>query len=105
MNRSFLFSEGVCSRLEAVLGQWQQFEEQLDQHTKWCRATEAVFRSQNLQAELEQKEAQLSAYQQHRDQITAREPEVDAFVDRSHILLNSSRAERIKPLISQISNR
>ena len=95
----------VQARLEEALSQWQQFEQQLELHTKWFRATEAVFRSQQLQSTLQQKEEQLRAFQRHREEITAREQDIDAFVDRSHALLNLSRAERIKPLISQISNR
>lgn len=35
----------------------------------------------------------------------AKEKEIDDFVDCSHSLLNYSGADRIKPLISQISNR
>lgn len=35
----------------------------------------------------------------------ARENDIDEFVDRSHGLLHWSGADRIKPLISQISNR
>lgn len=95
----------VKARLEEALQQWLQFEQQLDAHTKWFRATEAVFRAQQLQSTLPQKEEQLRAFQGHREEITAREQDIDAFVDRSHALLNLSRAERIKPLISQISNR
>lgn len=99
-------ASAVQSRLEEALAQWQQFEQQLDAHTKWFRATEAVFRQQQLQSTLPQKEEeQLRAFQGHREEVTAREQDMDAFVDRSHALLNLSRAERIKPLISQMSNR
>ncbi|KAK3930234.1 Nesprin-1 [Frankliniella fusca] len=95
----------VKARLEEALQQWLQFEQQLDAHTKWFRATEAVFRSQQLQSTLPQKEEQLRAFHRHREEITAREQDIDAFVDRSHALLNLSRAEKVKPLVSQISNR
>lgn len=84
---------------------WQDFESQLDEHTKWFRATEVKFRDQQLQASLPEKEAQLKAYIEQRKLITAKEKDIDSFVDKSHILLNNSGAERIKPLISQISNR
>lgn len=95
----------IAAKQESALKQWQEFETHLDEHTKWFRATEVKFRDQQLQASLPEKEAQLRAYISERDAITAKEKEIDEFVDRSHVLLHTSGAERIKPLISQISNR
>lgn len=100
-----MFLDAVESKLEAALKQWLEFEDQLDKHTKWFRATETAFRDQQLQATLPQKEAQLEGFKGKRDLITAKEKEIDDFVDSSHSLLNYSGADRIKPLISQISNR
>ena len=51
--------DAVEAKLEGILKQWLEFEEQLDKHTKWFRTTEAIFRDQQLQASLAQKEAQL----------------------------------------------
>ncbi|GLH12194.1 Uncharacterized protein GBIM_16929 [Gryllus bimaculatus] len=95
----------VEKKLENTLKQWSQFEEQLDQHTKWFRKIEAIFRDQQLQDSVEQKEAQLESFRKKRDLITEQEKNIDEFVDRSHALLHCSGADRIKPLISQISNR
>lgn len=81
------------------------FETNLDVKTKWFRATEVAFRDQQLQATLEQKEQQLAAFKDKRKLITDKEPEIDAFVDKSHALLHASGADKIKSLISQISNR
>lgn len=100
-----IFLDAVESKLEAALKQWLEFEDQLDKHTKWFRTTETAFRDQQLQATLPQKEAQLEGFKGKRDLITAKEKEIDDFVDSSHSLLNYSGADRIKPLISQISNR
>lgn len=100
-----IFLDAVESKLEAALKQWLEFEDQLDKHTKWFRTTETAFRDQQLQATLPQKEAQLEGFKRKRDLITAKEKEIDDFVDSSHSLLNYSGADRIKPLISQISNR
>ncbi|XP_068085330.1 muscle-specific protein 300 kDa [Anabrus simplex] len=97
--------DGVETKLQGALKQWLEFEEQLDQHTKWFRTTEAIFRDQQLQTTLKQKEAQLENYRDKRNLITDREKDIDEFVDRSHALLHCSGVERIKPLISQISNR
>lgn len=85
--------------------QWQEFETQLEEHTKWFRSTEVKFRDQQLQASLPEKEAQLRTYTSQRDLITGKEKDIDEFVDRSHVLLHTSGVERLKPLISQISNR
>lgn len=97
--------DAVAAKQEAALKQWQEFEAQLEEHTKWFRAAEVKFRDQQLQASLPEKESQLKEYIAHRNLITAKEKDIDAFIDKSHALLNSSGAERIKPLISQISNR
>lgn len=85
--------------------QWQDFEAELEGHTKWFRTTEAVFRDQQLQVSLDEKEAQLQGLKDKRQLITDKEQQIDGFVDRSHSLLHCSRVDRIKPLISQISNR
>ena len=97
--------DAVEYKLEAALKQWLDFEDQLDKHTKWFRATETTFRDQQLQATLSEKEAQLEIFKEKRDLIITKEKEIDDFVDCSHSLLNYSGADRIKPLISQISNR
>lgn len=66
---------------------------------------EAIFRDQQLQPTLKDKEAQLRACKEERENIARQEREIDEFVDKSHSLLHSSGVERIKPLISQVSNR
>lgn len=84
---------------------WQDFEDQLEAHTSWFRGMEAAFRDQQLQPTLKEKEGRLNAFKEKREIIVKQEKEIDQFVDKSHGLLNSSGVERIKPLISQISNR
>ncbi|KAF4529963.1 hypothetical protein B566_EDAN017793, partial [Ephemera danica] len=83
----------------------QDFECELDSHTKWFRNTEAIFRDQQLQVSLLEKEAQLQSLKDKRTLITDKEQEIDTFIDQSHSLLHCSGVDRIKPLISQISNR
>ncbi|XP_071454862.1 muscle-specific protein 300 kDa-like [Hetaerina americana] len=95
----------VERNLEESLRHWKDFEEQLDYHTKWIRVNEAVFRDQQLKADLKDKEQQLKSYLEKRDVIAKGEADIDAFVDRSHALLHRSEADRIKPLISQIGSR
>ncbi|XP_008555407.1 muscle-specific protein 300 kDa isoform X6 [Microplitis demolitor] len=97
--------ETVEAKQNAALQKWQDFEEQLDVHTKWFRTIEAVFRDQQLQATLKDKEDRLQLFKNKRDIILKKEKEIDEFVDKSHGLLNASGVERIKPAISQISNR
>ncbi|XP_012253400.2 muscle-specific protein 300 kDa isoform X14 [Athalia rosae] len=97
--------ESVENKQMSALQKWQEFEDQLESHTRWFRSMEAVFRDQQLQATLKDKESQLSVFKDKRESITKQEREIDEFVDRSHGLLHSSGVDRIKPLISQISNR
>ncbi|XP_024081429.1 nesprin-1 [Cimex lectularius] len=97
--------DSVKQKLEKTLNQWAKFEEELDVHTKWFRVTEAAFKDQQLKASLDDKTAHLNTYKQKREEITKKEVEIDQFVDESHALLLITSVDRIKPLISQISNR
>lgn len=97
--------ESVENKQIGALQKWQEFEDQLESHTRWFRSMEAAFRDQQLQPTLKDKENQLSVFKDKRESITKQEREIDEFVDRSHGLLHSSGVDRLKPLISQISNR
>lgn len=101
----FCFSETVEERQKTALERWQNFEDQLEAHTKWFRSMEAAFRDQQLQPTLKDKEARLCTFKKKREIIARQEREIDEFVDKSHSLLHASGIERIKPLISQVSNR
>ena len=98
-------SANIEKSLAATISQWLKFEEELENHTKWFRAIEAAFRNQQPRATLEEKQEQLESYRQMRGEITEQEVKIDSFVDDSNSLLSSSGVDRIKPLISQISNR
>lgn len=88
-----------------ALENWQSFEDHLETHMKWFRSMEAAFRDQQLQPTLKDKEIQLCTFKKKREIIAKQESNIDEFVDKSHSLLRTSGVERIKPLISQISNR
>lgn len=93
------------ARQNATLQQWSEFEKNLDELTKWCRATEAIFRDQQLQSSIEDKSAQLAVFKEQREKITQKQRTIDAFMDQTHVLLNNSGADRLKTLISQLNNR
>lgn len=95
----------IEKKIQDALQDWKDFEDRLDEHTKWFRSIEAVFREQKLYSTLPEKQAQLESFLAQRNLVTDREKTIDEFVDKSHVLLSSSGTERIKPLISQISNR
>lgn len=101
----FYFSESVEERQKTALERWQNFDDQLEAHMKWFRSMEAAFRDQQLQPTLKDKEARLRTFKEKREIIAQQEREIDEFVDKSHSLLHASGIERIKPLISQVSNR
>ncbi|KAJ8930094.1 hypothetical protein NQ314_017138, partial [Rhamnusium bicolor] len=88
-----------------ALKQWEEFENTLEGLNQWFKATEVKFRDQPLQVILPEKENQLKLFQKQREEVSAKEKEIDNFVDKSHALLQSSGAQRIKPVASQISNR
>lgn len=100
-----MLTASIQEKLKNTLELWKKFEEELEAHTKWFRTIEAAFRDQQLKDTLDEKQALLNTYKQKRNDITEREVQIDQFVDESHALLNTSAVDRIKPLISQISNR
>lgn len=84
---------------------WQDFEADLDSLNQWFKSAEVKFRDQPLQATASEKETQLKKYQREREEVAAKEKDIDQFVDKSHALVNSSGAQRIKPIVSQISTK
>lgn len=93
------------AKLNAVLQQWDTFDKDLDTLTKWCRATEAIFRDQQLQSTFDEKANQLATFKNHRDEILAKQKAIDAFTDQGHTLLNHTGAEKIKMQTGQLTNR
>ncbi|KAF5308513.1 hypothetical protein FQR65_LT06178 [Abscondita terminalis] len=85
--------------------QWDQFENDLKKLNDWFNTYEVKFRDQPLCSTLSEKETQLKLYKNVKDEIGAKEREIDTFVDNCHVLLQTSEVQRIKPILSQISNR
>lgn len=88
-----------------ALKQWDEFESALEALNQWSKAVEADFRDQPLQVSLADKENKLKQLQKQREEISAKEKEIDDFVDKSHALLKTSGSQKIKQITSQISNK
>lgn len=104
-NHHFIEIETIATKQQAMLQQWHDFEKNLDELTKWCRATETIFREQQLQSGCEDKIRQLNIFKEHRSKIQQNQKNIDTFMDNAHALLNNSGADRLKTLISQLTNR
>lgn len=96
---------GIEDKQNNVLNQWNAFEKNLDELTKWCRSAETIFRDQQLQSTIQEKEKQLDTFKDQRENILQSQKKIDEFVDQAQILLNNSGADRIKTLVSQLTNR
>merc|ERR1712106_411414 len=97
--------EDVEINIEKGIAQWEQFNSDLSKHHAWFKTYEAVFRNQQLQGTSEEKRAKLNDYKAKREEIIQHEKTIDDFVNNSHNLLHNSGVERLKPVITQISNR
>lgn len=95
----------VRENLTSTLQQWSQFEEELELHTSWCKEQESFFKDLPLCATLEEKQDRIEELVQKREDVVRYEREIDMFVDQSHALVRISSVERLKPLITQLSNR
>ncbi|KAL5279677.1 hypothetical protein ACFFRR_003964 [Megaselia abdita] len=105
LNSHFNDIEGIDKKLNDILNQWNEFEKNLDELTKWCRNAEGSFREQQHQSTLPEKVAQLEKLKGLRDEILQKEKLVDSFADNAHTLFNNCGADRLKTLTSQIANR
>ena len=66
---------------------------------------ESVFKDQTLCSTLAEKQKKVDTISEKRDSIVKYEKEFDKFVDLGHVLLRISGVERLKPLVTQLSNR
>ncbi|KAF5292004.1 hypothetical protein FQA39_LY14121 [Lamprigera yunnana] len=87
------------------LEQWERFEDNLRKLNDWFTTFESKFRDQPLCSTLSEKELQLKAYKNEKEEVGAKEREIDSFIDNGHVLFQTSEVQRIKPILSQISNR
>ena len=97
--------EGVEINVEKVLAQWDQFNKELKIHQEWFKQYETIFRNQQLQNSCDEKKDKLASYLVNRKEVMNYERTIDDFVNNSHNLLHNSGVERLKPVITQISNR
>ena len=88
-----------------MVDQWNVFEETLEKHSTWCKDVETFFKSQQHCATLQEKQDRITLLQDKRDEVVQYEREIDVFVDQGHALIRVSSVERLKPLITQLSNR
>ncbi|KAK8753230.1 hypothetical protein OTU49_003334, partial [Cherax quadricarinatus] len=94
----------VRENLNSTIQQWSQFEEDLECHSAWCRELESFFKDQQLCASLHEKRRRIEVLTQKREEVVRYEREIDVFVDQGHALVRVSSVDRLKPLITQLSN-
>jgi nesprin-1 len=97
--------DGVELNLEKAIALWTQFNMDIEKHQNWFKAKESIFRNQTLYGSLEEKKQQQEEYKQERLNVINYEKTIDDFVNNSHTLFHNSRVDRLKPIITQISNR
>ena len=97
--------EDVDMNIQKALAHWDQFDEDLTKHHEWFKQFENIFRNPVVLANASEKQEQLEEYENKRSLIIEHEKIIDDFVNNSHNLLHNSGVERLKPVITQISNR
>lgn len=100
--------EGITSseqKLKHALEIWNKFDSSIESITEWLKDMESKCRDQSLCSTLNEKESQLKRYVELRNNINAKEKDIDSFVDESHSLIQLSGVERLKPLVTQVSSR
>ena len=97
--------EDVEINIEKALAYWDQFNDDLTKHHDWFKHYENIFRNQELLDTVNAKKEKLEELKSSRVKIIEHEKTIDDFVNNSHNLLHNSGVERLKPVITQISNR
>jgi nesprin-1 len=97
--------EDVEINIEKGIAQWETFNDDISSHHEWFKLFEGIFRNQQLQDTAKEKGSKLQDYRAKREDIIGHEKTIDDFVNNSHNLLHNSGVERLKPVITQISNR
>ncbi len=97
--------DDVDINMEKAQGQWKQFNDDVLRHSEWFKKYEGIFRNQVLQGSLDEKQRQLETLNQNRIDVVDYEKTIDDFVNQSHVLLQNTGAEHLKPAITQASNR
>ncbi|CAB4070178.1 SYNE1 [Lepeophtheirus salmonis] len=91
--------------IEKANGQWDQFHSDLDKHLEWFKKYESFFKDQTLMNNLIEKEERLKFFDKKRNDVIFYEKVIDDFVNSSHTLIQNTGAERLKPAVTQVSNR
>ncbi|KAL3268199.1 hypothetical protein HHI36_007324 [Cryptolaemus montrouzieri] len=93
------------ARQNSFLLEWKNFDKNLDELTKWCKSREVILREQPLQDTLDEKITKCKHFQDERDAVSTKEVQIDQFVDLAHSLAQSSRVQKIQPLVAQLSTK
>ncbi|ERL91661.1 hypothetical protein D910_08989, partial [Dendroctonus ponderosae] len=97
--------DALVEQQDAAKAKWDDYEKTLEDLNQWIQQYETTLRNQALQATLPEKQAQLAQYQQKRQEVEAKEKDIDQFIDQTHALLHASGVQKIKPVLSQFSLR
>ena len=84
---------------------WKNFDEQVDELKKWCKANETIFKELPQKNTLSEKEDLLKFFKETQENISQKEGQFDNFVDSSNILLAQTGVEKIKIMSNQLLNR
>jgi nesprin-1 len=100
-----VFLDNIIEKMEEIIIQWTDFENEFDEITTWFRLIESFMKDQQLQSTFDSKENKLNLFAEKRNEILNYEPKIEKFTDNSNNLLHTSGVERLKPLILQVGNR
>ena len=97
--------DNIDMNIQKAQGQWKQFEDDLSKHAGWFKLYEDILKNQCLQGSQDSKKQTLDMLNDKRQDIVDYEKTIDDFVNHAHNLLQNTGAERLKPAITQVSNR
>jgi nesprin-1 len=101
----FVKIDKSADQCKQELVEYEQFEKELEELTKWCKVKENSFKSQELMSTTGDKEAQFNKFKTLLNEISNLEKRIDSFLENCATLIQKSGIEKIKNLSNQLSNR
>ncbi|XP_064624000.1 muscle-specific protein 300 kDa-like isoform X3 [Lineus longissimus] len=104
---------GVCSEmmdeaktsLEKTLSLWQDYDDSYDALSGWIKNMEHKTRDYELKSTLKEKQEQVEKFKALKEEIIAKEADVDEFQDKAQALMDETSDARLNTYVMQLTNR
>jgi nesprin-1 len=91
--------------LEKTLSLWQEYDDSYDALSSWIKNMEHKTRDYELKSTLKEKQEQVEKFKTLKEEIIAKETDVDDFQDKAQALMDETSDARLNTYVMQLTNR